>query len=187
MDVREELVRHYRWLRQYGLNDSHSGNASVREGNRIWFTPTGCCADTLAPEALIGGGLEASPEGASLDAALHRAVYQHHPEAGSVLHCHGPYTLALTMQGEDFTPIDFEGSYYFGTVPVLNIEYGDYLEESPAAVARTLSRHKVCVVRGHGIYAQGPTVNLAYKWCCTLEHTAKVAYLSRYAQIATRL
>jgi L-fuculose-phosphate aldolase len=182
MDTKQELVRHYRWLRQYGLNDSHSGNASVRDGNTLWFTPTGCCADTLEPEQLIKGDVTGAAEGASLDAPLHIAVYRHNDEAGCVLHCHGVYTLALTMGGEDFEPIDFEGQYYFGQVPVLNIEYGDYLDESPAQVGRTLSRHKVCVVRGHGIYAQAPTINLAYKWCCTLEHTAKVAYLSRHAK-----
>lgn len=32
MHMKDDLVRHYHWLRQYGLNDSHSGNASVRDG-----------------------------------------------------------------------------------------------------------------------------------------------------------
>ena len=49
MDPRSDLVRHYLWLRRYGLNDSHSGNASVRDGELVWVTPTGCCADTLRP------------------------------------------------------------------------------------------------------------------------------------------
>ena len=48
MHMKDDLVRHYHWLRQYGLNDSHSGNASVRDGEVFWITPTGCCADTLS-------------------------------------------------------------------------------------------------------------------------------------------
>ncbi|HKF93705.1 MAG TPA: class II aldolase/adducin family protein, partial [Gammaproteobacteria bacterium] len=47
MNIREDIVRYYRWLRRYGYNDSHSGNASVRYGDAIWVTPTGACADTL--------------------------------------------------------------------------------------------------------------------------------------------
>ena len=27
MQLKQELVQYYRWLRQYGINDSHSGNA----------------------------------------------------------------------------------------------------------------------------------------------------------------
>ena len=53
MDAREELVRYYRLLREHGLNDSHSGNASVRDGDTVWVTPTGCCADTVVPDDLM--------------------------------------------------------------------------------------------------------------------------------------
>ena len=45
--LKQELVQHYGWLRKYGYNDSHSGNASVRDDSTIWVTPTGACADTL--------------------------------------------------------------------------------------------------------------------------------------------
>ena len=85
------------------------------------------------------------------------------------------------MNGHDFYPIDFEGQYYFDVIPVLNIEFGDYISQSPNQVSRVLARHKICVVRGHGVYAQAETINLAYKWTCTLEHVAKVAYLTQHA------
>lgn len=175
-----DLITHYRWLRQHGINDSHSGNASVRDGETIWVTPTGACADTLVETDLIACGFDGPPgTGASLDAALHVAVYQQNPAAACVLHSHGPYTLALTMDGQDFYPVDFEGQYYFDVIPVLNIAFDDYLADSPQQVARTLAQHRICVVRGHGTYAQAETINLAYKWTCTLEHIAKITYLTR--------
>ena len=61
MDPRDDLIRHYRWLRQYGINDSHSGNASVRDGDRVWVTPTGACADTLAAADLKACTLGEAP------------------------------------------------------------------------------------------------------------------------------
>lgn len=178
--LKTELVQHYRWLRQFGLNDSHSGNASVRDDNTVWITQTGACADTLTEQDLIPVNLGGEiTRGASLDAALHMAVYQKNTEACCLLHSHGPYSITMTMNGNDFTPVDFEGQYYFKTIPVLNIEFDDYLTESPRQVAHILAKHRICVVRGHGVYAQAPNINLAYKWTCTLEHTAKIAYLKQ--------
>lgn len=182
VDLREDLVRYYRWLRQYGYNDSHSGNASVRDGDRFWVTPSGASADLLEPRNLVECETEgALGKGASLDAELHRLVYRRNPEATAVLHSHGAYTVALTMNGEDFVPPDFEGSYYFGQVPVLTVPYEKYVEEAPARVAEALSHSPITVVRGHGIYACAPTLNLAYKWTCSLELSAKTAFIARQA------
>jgi L-fuculose-phosphate aldolase len=179
-DPRERLVFYYRLLRRHGLNDSHSGNASLREGERVWVTPTGACADTLEPSDLIECRLDsAPPEGATLDAPLHLAVYRESPGAGAVLHSHGAYSVAMTLDGRDFEPVDFEGQYYFGRIPVISIDYRDYLRESPARVARTLKDHKVTVVRGHGVYACGETLNRAYKWTASFELSAKTAWLAQ--------
>ena len=182
MSLKQELVETYRWLRQYGLNDSHSGNASVREGDTVWITPTGCCADTLGEEDLVACSIDGTEgEKASLDATLHIATYIANPDVRCVLHSHGPYSVAITMDGNDFTPPDFEGVYYFSRVPVLTIPYQDYVDESPRQVSRTLAKYPVAVVRGHGVYACAESVNLAYKWTSSLELSAKTALLARQA------
>ncbi|MDH5785077.1 MAG: class II aldolase/adducin family protein [Chromatiales bacterium] len=179
MDPREDLTCHYQWLRQHGNNDSHSGNASVRVGDDFWVTPSGCCADTLSADQLLRCELNGEPvEGASLDAPLHRLVYQRNPEAIAVIHSHGPYTVAMTMDGNDFTPPDFEGQYYFDHIPVITIPYNRYISDAPEQVAAVLAEHPIMVVRGHGVYAQAKSINLAYKWSCSLELSAKTAYLA---------
>ncbi|MEJ2115517.1 MAG: class II aldolase/adducin family protein [Gammaproteobacteria bacterium] len=178
--LKNELVLHYAWLRKYGYNDSHSGNASVRDGNTIWITPTGACADTLIPEDLVECSVDGScRENASFDAKLHIEVYKQNNKAHAVFHSHGPHTIALTMNGQDFIPDDFEGKLYFPTVPVHTIAFDEYSEQSPQLVARTLSQYCVTVVSGHGVYACAETINLAYKWTCSLEHSAKIAFLNQ--------
>ncbi|MFW5446626.1 MAG: class II aldolase/adducin family protein, partial [Methylophagaceae bacterium] len=93
--LKQQLVEHYRWLRQYGCNDSHSGNASFRWHDEIWVTPTGCCADTLKEDDLVRCHIDGTmEEGASLDAPLHIQVYQQNPSARAVIHSHGPHTVA---------------------------------------------------------------------------------------------
>lgn len=182
MDPRLDLIRHYRWLRQYGLNDSHSGNISIRSGSDYWITPTGACADTLEADALVRCPLAAAPPaGASLDAPLHRALYLKNPQAGALLHSHGPYSVAVTLSGQAFVPVDFEGQYYFGRVPVIDIPYADYVKTSPQGVADSLAEHPIVVVRGHGVYACADTLNLAYKWTCSFELSAKTWLLARQA------
>jgi len=186
-DSRTELVRYYRWLRQYGLNDSHSGNASLRENDAAWVTPSGCCGDTLTAAALLRCPLGAPPPaGASLDAPLHLAVYAASSSTRAVLHSHGPHSIAMTLQGGDFVPADFEGRYYFPRVPVLDIPPEEYVARSPAAVAAALAEHPICVVRGHGVYAAGATLDLAYKWTCSLESSARIAWLARAAAPGAR-
>ncbi len=180
MSQKDELVRYYSRLRKYGYNDSHSGNASIREKNKIWITPSGACADTLHADDLIACDLNGSiGENASFDAKLHIEVYKKNSSAQAVLHSHGPHTIALTMNGEDFVPDDFEGNLYFPTVPVHTIAFDDYSEQSPQLVANTLSKTCITVVRGHGVYACAESLNLTYKWTCSLEHSAKIAYLTK--------
>lgn len=180
MDPREELRRFYHWLRQYGYNDSHSGNISCREQDHFWITPTGACADLLEPSDLIPVPLHGPiPEGASGDAALHQQVYQRNPSAGGVIHSHGPYTVGMTMDGQDFRPTDFEGQLYFPLVPVLEVAYEVYFQEAAQQVAEALSEYPVCVVRGHGVYACASSLELAYKWTCSLELSAKTAFIAQ--------
>lgn len=182
MNRKDDLVRHYHWLRQYGLNDSHSGNASVRDAGDFWITPTGCCADTLSSGDLVECHIDGNlGKGASMDASLHLAVYQANPKAGAVLHSHGPYSVAMTMDNEEFLPADFEGQLYFSRVPVLTIAYDQYVALAPRLVADILADYPIAVVRGHGVYACAEHLNLAYKWTCSLELSAKTAFIAQQA------
>lgn len=182
MNIQQDLIRHYHWLRQYGYNDSHSGNASVRDHNQFWVTPTGACADLLKVGQLVQCPVDGSPgEGASLDAVLHAMVYRKNPRANALLHSHGAYSVAMTMHGEDFVPPDFEGAYYFDRIPVISIPYEQYLDLAADAVSDALLEHKVVVVRGHGVYATAESINLAYKWTCSFELSAKTCFLAQQA------
>lgn len=182
MNPEQDLLRYYQWLRQYGYNDSHSGNASIRADKTIWVTPTGACADTLQVEQLVECHIDgAIGEGASLDAPLHMKVYQKNSEAGAVLHSHGPYSVAMTLNGEDFVPVDFEGELYFGKIPVISIPYNQYVEKAAEAVSDVLAEQSIVVVRGHGVYVAAKNLNLAYKWTCSFEQSAKTCFIALQA------
>jgi L-fuculose-phosphate aldolase len=64
---------------------------------------------------------------------------------------------------------------------VISIDYDRYVVEAPARVAGALARHPVAMVRGHGVYAWGETLDRAYKWTCSLELSAKISVIARQA------
>jgi L-fuculose-phosphate aldolase len=180
--LREELVRYYRLLHVHGCNDSHSGNASVREGDGFWITPTGACADTLVPRELCFCPADGEcPAGASSDTTMHGLVYRHQPAARALLHSHGPYSVAMSYAGQDFRPADFEAQHYFQRVPVLNVPFERYTDDAPQAVAEALAEHPICMIRGHGVYAWGESLGQAYKWTTSLELSAKTFVIARQA------
>jgi L-fuculose-phosphate aldolase len=98
-----------------------------------------------------------------------------------MLHSHGAYSVGVSFGGQDFHPADFEGRYYFETVPVLSIDYDRYVDEAPAKVAEALANYPVAIVRGHGVYAWGETLDRAYKWTGSLELSAKTYVIARQA------
>lgn len=85
----------------------------------------------------------------------------------------------MSFAGQDFHPADFEGQSLFPRVPVLNIAYEHYLEQAPAAVAEILTGHPLCLVRGHGVYAWGETLEQAYRRTTALELSAKTFVIAR--------
>jgi L-fuculose-phosphate aldolase len=175
------LVQYYQWLRNHGLNDSHSGNASIKIDEEVWITPTNACGDNLIKEQLVKCTIGKLPtKGASSDSPLHLKVYEKNPHAKAILHAHGAYSVAITMDGEDFYPIDFEGQYYFGEkITVLNVSYREQFTTAHELASDILAEKPIVIVRGHGVYAQAESLQMAYKWLCSLELSAKTSFLAR--------
>lgn len=181
-DLRAELVRYSRSLRRYGCDDAQTGNASVREGDNVWITAAGACADNLDVQDLAACRMDGTcGEGASADAPLHLSVYRSQPRAAAIFYSRGPYSLALSFAGKDFQPVDTWGKACCGEVPVLSADPIEQPEKAAEAVANALAERPVVMVRGHGVYAWGETPQTAYQLTCALEHAAKTFVIARQA------
>ena len=71
--------------------------------------PAGAFAQAGGQGGVLEQGLHGPGQSARVVGGHQQAVL---PRAGAVLHSHGAYSVALTMDGEDFVPADFEGQYY---------------------------------------------------------------------------
>lgn len=107
--ARREICRVGRSLFERGYVHATAGNISVRLSDGFLITPTDACLGFLEPEALAkvdAQGRQLSGDRASKTLVLHRRIYDAAPEAGCVIHTHGTYCVALTLQpgGEELLP-----------------------------------------------------------------------------------
>ncbi|NLG67438.1 MAG: aldolase [Actinobacteria bacterium] len=169
-----------------GLISSHAGNMSVRIGDRLVITRRGSMLGRLRPEDLIETGLFKDDSGialASSEIVVHRAVYAR-TSAQAILHTHPPHGIALSLELDEIVPVDSEGSYLLHRVPVVAAEKTIGSTEMAEVLSEALSRYKLCMLRGHGLFATGHLLEEAYQWSSAFEASARVIYLVRTAGIS---
>lgn len=164
-----------------------SGNYSAREKEGLWITRSGAQKAHLQPEDLMLLPLEpheTRDQGASVERIIHRAVYRA-TDAQAVVHAHPRFSIALSYHFDSIRPIDLEGQYYFGEIPVLSPPTRSSTPEAAAAVAEGLKDHKACILRGHGAFAKGlgetPDGALlnAYSLMTSLEEACEILFYER--------
>lgn len=163
-----------------GLVSSHGGNMSVRRGDRILITRHGAMLGRLAESDLVEVGLaeeEAGGAEPSFDLPTHRAIYRSTP-AQAILHAHPPHALALSMLEDEMVLVELEASYHLKRIPVLKFRVTEhYTKEAQAAIPQALHSHIIVMVRGHGTYSVGSSLEEAYRWTSTLEENCRIVYL----------
>ncbi|MDD3001542.1 MAG: aldolase [Candidatus Riflebacteria bacterium] len=163
-----------------GLNNSNSGNLSVRKNDKMVITKTGSMLHHLTCDDLIETSLIVKDENASKasrEYPVHKAIYAA-TAANAVVHAHCPHLVALSFLSDVFAPIDAEGKYYFPeSVPVIAVKNAIASEEVGEKAAAVIGKSTAIVVRGHGVFAIGADLYEAYKRVSSLEHSAKIFYL----------
>ncbi|HHY45793.1 MAG TPA: aldolase [Firmicutes bacterium] len=172
----EEFQRIGRDLFLQGLNSSHSGNMSVRLGDRIIITRRGSSLSNLKEGDLVETGLEKNDSFitlASTEIVVHREIYQK-TAALAIVHCHAPRCVALSLLEDEIIPVDSEGSYFFHKIPVVATELTVGSKEAARLLAQVLKNYKVAVLRGHGIFAVGQVLEEAYQYASAAEHVCQI-------------
>jgi L-fuculose-phosphate aldolase len=177
----EQFSRFGRELFLQGVNSSHSGNMSVRAGDRIFITRRGSMLANLAQGDIIETGLREDDSHitlASTEIKIHRAIYLA-TSALAIVHAHPPFAIALSMDTGEIVPIDTEGIYYFKTIPVMDAGLTVGSDEVAEKLPPLLQNYKAAMVRGHGSFAVGQMLEEAFQWTSSLEASCKTLYLCR--------
>ena len=186
-DLREDVALACRVLARAGLASASLGHVSARTGaggivvrgrgphdaGLLFTGPDAVRAvDPTAPAADDGWTL---PH----ELPIHLSLYRARPEIGSVVHVHAPAAFLCGLAGLELRPVfgafDIPAARLALTgVPVFpraalitRAELGDEL-------AAAMEGADVCLMRGHGITAVGPTVAAATARALALEQLARV-------------
>lgn len=164
-----------------GLNSSHSGNLSVRYGDKIVITRRGSMLGHLEERDLIETGLVKNDSKiilASTEIGVHRAIYKG-TSALAIVHAHPVHAIALSLFEDQIIPIDSEGAYLLHKIPVIGAEHTIGSKELEKSLPGLLSEYKIVMVRGHGSFAVGQMIEEAYQWTSSLEQVCRIICLTR--------
>jgi L-fuculose-phosphate aldolase len=159
-----------------GLVSSHGGNMSVRLGDRLVIKRRGAMLGRLKEGDLVETGLEKPDSGialASTELVVHRAIYLA-TSALAVVHAHPRTAIALSLSREEIVPIDNEGSYLLHKVPVVTAEFASGSAELVEKLPRALQEYKCVMLRGHGSFSIGQTLEEAFQWVSCLEESCQI-------------
>ncbi len=161
-----------------GLTTSHGGNMSVRDGDRIVITRRGSMLGRLTDDDLVETRLEpcADDERCSREIIVHRAIYAA-TDALAIVHAHPPYTVARSFAEDLISPADSEGLYAIGKVPVVVAATTIASAEAGEVLGAALVSAPVAVLRTHGPFAKGATLDEAFMHVSVLESSCQILTL----------
>jgi L-fuculose-phosphate aldolase len=193
------------------LNNTHSGNMSCRDPQdpgRFWITASGSPCGDLAPADLVALRFEDMRyEGSarpSSEANTHRHVLKL-PGVTACIHCHA---IASTLLGFEtvqqpiflspidspgsealeflFQPVDVWGAGLIGAVPVGVFQNTVGSAEMEQRIPAYLRRAPLAIVKGHGPFARGQSLEQCLHYLSILENSAVVAIALRRGGVDTQ-
>lgn len=180
----QEIAKYGRKLVEHGLVESNFGNISVRAGDSMLITRTGAALDEITENSVVEVNIRDISSLdiiASSESVVHREIYRR-TSALAIIHAHCLYAVVESLlAGPDGTilPVDSEGQYFLGEIPVVAGGIGS--SKLAENLAKALSSSRGTVVYSHGTFAIGRTLTDAYIVTTQLEHSCKVKYLYELA------
>jgi len=185
--IKEDIIRIGRAMLALGMQNSHSGNISVRYGDQMWITKTGSMKGHLQENDIVNPGFSQPQYGifqASSETGTHRRVLQ---TAGAAIHAHSISATLLSYLIDEFKPRDLPGRQYLETVPVVNFEYPVGSREMEEQIPRVLEEHPAMIIKTHGPVVRGANLTEAFFRLCMLDYAAAVDLNLRRLRLAPAL
>lgn len=172
----DEFSRIGKYLMQEGLINSHGGNLSIREGDKIFVTRYGCMLGDLKKEDIQEGSMNPADKNdpTNKELSIHRAIYNATP-AKAIVHAHPANAIAISITDNKIVPQDAEGNSVFRSAPIIRGRDEVGAEDTANLIPTFfVGGSVVVVVKGHGSLAIGQTLEEAYSYTSALENSCKV-------------
>ncbi len=168
---------------QRGLMAGLNGNISMRQGDAMVVTVSGCAKGQLQPGDLarvhLDSGNVLGPGQPSTESALHRAVYMFQPKAQAILHVHPPHLLAVSLvqtQGKMLDLPLYEADVWSRKmIRLVPLQPG--CNDLAKQVGRAAMAYPAMFMEQHGLVCWGRDLNDAIALAEELESLARIVYL----------
>jgi L-fuculose-phosphate aldolase len=164
------------------LSPATAGNVSIREGDTMWITPSGCCLGEVQASDMVAITMEGLPldcntrQLPSTEWPMHAAIYHARPDIHAVIHAHPPKATALAVAHRTLDqPLLAELICLLGDVPL--VPYRQPGSHKLAdAVRDAVSRPRVhaMILANHGVMTTGTTLQDAFLKLELLENAADI-------------
>ena len=167
-----------------GLISSHGGNLSIRQNDRLCITRTGAMLGRIKDSDVVETGLDVNDgdyDIASSELIVHRAIYKQ-TKAKAILHAHPAYAVVLSFFSDRIIPLDSEGSMLIDNAPVVTARETIGSQEVAEKMPKVLRTCPIAVLKGHGTFAVGESLEQAMQVTTALELAAKIIWLYRHSK-----
>lgn len=173
------------------------GNASGKsEDGIIAIKPSGVDYSKMQPNDMVlldnnGNTIENNSLKPSSDTKTHITLYNAFPQIKSIIHTHSTYATAFAQAGISIKPLGTtHADYFYGKVPVTRkltaLEtYEDYELNTGKVIIETIKKYNYNVleipailVKQHGVFVWGDSVEKAIENAIVLEQIAYLNYLT---------
>lgn len=160
------------------LISSHAGNISIKNSGKYIIKKRAAMLGWLTKEDFIECSLEEEDSSswlASSESEVHRQIYLQ-TDAMAVIHAHSLFCTILSLIENEITCIDAEGIYLYKKIPIVELNVPIGPTEAAKRVPEILKNYSVCIIRSHGVFAKGITIEDALQNITGAEQSAEIRY-----------
>ena len=194
-ELKKQVCEANKRLVELGLVKLTWGNVSAidRERGLVVIKPSGVSFAEMKPEDMVvvdmSGKVVEGTLNPSSDTPTHLVLYRYFQKIGSIVHTHSTFATGWAQAGRDIPNIGTtHADSFYEAIPCTrdmrkNEVFGDYeMETGRVIVERFRSLDPVAtpgvLVRNHGPFTWGATVEDAVENAVILEEVAKMAFVS---------
>jgi len=181
-ELRQQVYEGNCMLPKAGLVTWTSGNVSGRdpETGYVVIKPSGVRYEALRPEDMVVVDLQGKVVMGrlkpSVDAATHLYVYRHRTDVFGMVHTHSTFATAFAAAGKPIPVyLTAMADEFGGPVPL-----GAYCqiggEEIGCELVRSIGNSPAILIKSHGVFTVGPSVEAAVKAAVMVEDIAKTVF-----------
>ncbi len=181
MKIREQIVEIGKRLYNKNLISGYEGNISVREGEKIYITPSGLCKGFLSVDDIIvidrEGNLLEGEKKPSSETKMHLKIYNTRSDIKGIVHAHPPVATGFACAGLGLEQsLTAETVLMFGTIPLA--PYGTPSTDKLPEALTDYIEYNAILLANHGAVTFAENVEKAYFLMEQVEHYAKITLVA---------